>query len=75
MLYKQYGKFDVSKLKTITSMDAVMKYHIWEQEACQRLCIEQSMARGKYRFPARKASNQIGIAFKIEILIVLSISY
>lgn len=47
MLYKQYGKFDVGKLKAITSMEAVMKYHIWEQEACQRLCIEQSMERGK----------------------------
>ena len=46
MLYKQYGKFDVTKLKTITSMEAVMKYHIWEQEACLRLCVKQSMKTG-----------------------------
>lgn len=46
MLYKQYGKFDVTKLKTITSMEAVMKYHIWEQEACLRLCVKQSIKTG-----------------------------
>jgi hypothetical protein len=42
-------------------MDAVMKYHIWEQEACQRLCIEQSMERGKR---IRKASSPIPFLYK-----------
>ena len=48
VLYKQYGKFDVSRLKTMTSMEAVMKYHIWEQEACLKLCAEQSFERGNF---------------------------
>ena len=48
VLYKQYGKFDVAKLKEITTMDAVMKYHIWEQEACLSLCVAQSHKRGEW---------------------------
>jgi hypothetical protein len=46
VLYKQYGKFDVGKLNAITSTDAVMNYHIWEQEACLRMCVAQSHKRG-----------------------------
>lgn len=46
VLYKQYGKFDVGKLKEITSMEAVLNYHIWEQEACSRMCMEQSHKKG-----------------------------
>ena len=46
VLYKQYGKFDVTKLKKITTMEAVMKYHIWEQEACLKLCVEKSIEKG-----------------------------
>jgi hypothetical protein len=46
VLYKQYGKFDVAKLKEITTMDAVMDYHVWEQEACLSLCVAESHQRG-----------------------------
>ncbi len=34
VLYKNYAKFDVTQIKTVTSIDAVEKYHIWEQEIC-----------------------------------------
>ena len=44
VLYKQYGKFDASTVKKLCggSFDNVVKYHIWEQEACARLCLAQS---------------------------------
>jgi CRAL/TRIO domain len=41
VLYKQYGKFEVSKIKSITTVDNIMKYHIWEQEACLQLCVNK----------------------------------
>ena len=31
VLYKQYGKFDATTLKSFTSLDSLRKYHIWEQ--------------------------------------------
>ena len=46
VLYKQYGKFDVGKLKEITSIEAVIRYHVWEQEACLSLCVAQSHKKG-----------------------------
>ena len=48
-MYKQYGKFDVGKLKKITTMEAVMKYHVWEQEACLKICEEKSIEKGTLR--------------------------
>lgn len=47
VMYKQYSKlFQVDKLLQITTLDAIKKYHIWEQEACCRLCYEQSLKIG-----------------------------
>lgn len=46
VLYKQYGKFDTEKIKEISSIDAVAKYHIWEQEVCMQMCLEQSRRTG-----------------------------
>ena len=34
VLYKNYAKFDVNQIKSATTIDAVEKYHIWEQEIC-----------------------------------------
>ena len=44
MLYKQYGSFDATLIKKLTggSFDNIIKYHIWEQEVCAKLCTEQS---------------------------------
>lgn len=46
VLYKQYGKFDAAQLKALSggNFDNILKYHIWEQEMCTRLCLEQSQA-------------------------------
>ena len=49
-MYKQYGKFDVGKLKKITTMEAVMKYHVWEQEACLKICEETSIEKGTWSY-------------------------
>ena len=47
VMYKQYSKkFQCDKLLQITTLEAVKMYHIWEQEACSRLCYEQSLKRG-----------------------------
>jgi hypothetical protein len=46
VLYKQYGGFECSKLMQMTSLDAVTRYHVWEQEACLRLCLMQSLKSG-----------------------------
>ena len=46
VLYKQYGRFNATELFKITSLDAVLKYHLWEQEACMELCILQSKKLG-----------------------------
>ena len=45
VIYRNYGKCDVSKLKEVTTTDAIMRYHIWEQEACLSLCYKQSHER------------------------------
>ena len=46
VIYKQYGDFDVAKLLKVTSIDKMMKYHIWEQEACMDMCYRQSLKTG-----------------------------
>jgi hypothetical protein len=46
VIYKQYGDFDVARLLKVTTMDALMKYHIWEQEACMEMCYRQSLKTG-----------------------------
>lgn len=47
MIYKQYGSlFDASKILQLSSKDSIAKYHIWEQEACMRLCYETSLKTG-----------------------------
>lgn len=51
VIYKQYGKFDASHVKTLTgghsNFDNVVKYHIWEQENCLRLCHRETMRRNQ----------------------------
>ena len=39
VLYKQYAKFDVAKLKKLASLENISRYHIWEQEHCLKLCL------------------------------------
>lgn len=47
MIYKQYGSsFDASKILKLSSKDSIANYHIWEQEACMRLCYETSLRTG-----------------------------
>jgi hypothetical protein len=46
VIYKQYGSFDVARLLKVTSIDALMKYHIWEQEMCMEMCYRQSLKHG-----------------------------
>jgi hypothetical protein len=46
VIYKQYGNFDVSRLLKVTTLDALMKYHIWEQEACMDMCYRRSLKCG-----------------------------
>lgn len=46
VLYKQYGKFDCTKLLKLTSIENLLKYHTWEQEACMELCKRQSIKSG-----------------------------
>jgi hypothetical protein len=47
VMYKEYSKkFQVEKLLKITTLDAIKMYHIWENEACSRLCYEQSLKTG-----------------------------
>lgn len=45
VLYKQYAKFDVDLMTTFTTIEAVTRYHLWEQETCMRLCTEMSHKR------------------------------
>lgn len=49
VVYKQYGKFDASHVKVLAggNYDKVVRYHAWEQEACLRLCMKQTMKTGK----------------------------
>jgi hypothetical protein len=47
VLYKKYGRFEAGQIKRLVggSFSSIEKYHIWEQEACGRLCLAQSMKR------------------------------
>jgi 3-methyladenine DNA glycosylase AlkC len=49
VVYKQYGKFDASHVKTLSggNYDNIVKYHVWEQEAASRLCLKQTEKTGK----------------------------
>lgn len=49
VVYKQYGKFDASHVKKLAggNYDRVVQYHVWEQEACLRLCLKQTAKTGK----------------------------
>lgn len=49
VVYKQYGKFDATKVKALAggSFDNIMKYHIWEQETAAQLFHEQTFKRGE----------------------------
>ncbi|RYY72301.1 hypothetical protein EON63_21120 [archaeon] len=49
VVYKQYGKFDATKIKKMSggNYDKVIEYHVWEQEAVGRLCKEQSLKLGR----------------------------
>jgi len=46
VMYKQYALFDASRLMLKTDSEHLIKYHVWEQEACMRLCKEQSLKTG-----------------------------
>jgi hypothetical protein len=46
VLYKQYGRFEITKAKELTDLDTLVRYHVWEQEACMLLCEEQSRKLG-----------------------------
>lgn len=49
VVYKQYAKFDAGKIKKLSggNYDRVVQYHVWEQEACGRLCLQQSERLGR----------------------------
>lgn len=46
VMYKKYTLFDAAAIQRIANLDSIMKYHIWEQESCMRLCMEQSLKTG-----------------------------
>lgn len=47
IVYKHYNSsFDATKIKNLSSMEALTRYHLWEMEACMRLCYEQSLQTG-----------------------------
>jgi hypothetical protein len=45
VLYKKYGYFDTKAISQITSIESLMKYHAFEQEACTALCTARSHER------------------------------
>lgn len=49
VIYKQYGKFDATRIKALAggSFDNLIRYHIWEQEAISRMFRDQTLARGE----------------------------
>lgn len=49
VLYKVYGGFDAKKIKTMLngSFDNLVNYHVWEQEMCTKLCLQQSHKLGQ----------------------------
>jgi len=48
IVIQQYGGFDVASIKTITTLEAVVKYHIWEQERHCALLTRQASSRLSY---------------------------
>ena len=47
IIYKQYSSnFDATKILQLATKDSIARYHIWEQEACMRLCYEHSIQTG-----------------------------
>lgn len=46
VLYKQYTLFDAAAIKAIVPIEAIIRYHLWEQEVCMRLCKEQALRTG-----------------------------
>lgn len=49
VVYKHYAKFDATKIKEMGggSFDSMMKYHVWEQEAVSKMCLEQTEKLGE----------------------------
>ncbi|KAG5190795.1 CRAL-TRIO domain-containing protein, partial [Tribonema minus] len=46
VLCKQYGGFVVSELLSLTTMESMVRSHVWEQEMTLRLMRRRSLARG-----------------------------
>lgn len=46
VMYKQYSLIDATTLMRKTDLEQLLKYHVWEQEVCMRLCKEQSLKTG-----------------------------
>ena len=46
VVYKQYGFFENALLRDVSSIEAVTRYHVWEQEVLARLCYQQSRQTG-----------------------------
>jgi hypothetical protein len=46
VIYKQYGSFENNLLSGMSTIEAVTKYHVWEQEAVSRICYRQSQRTG-----------------------------
>ena len=44
--YRQFGKFEISKVLQLTSMDKLIRFHAWETEAAVRLSLERSRSLG-----------------------------
>lgn len=45
VLYKTYENFKADLIKKLVPFEKVVRYHIWEQEVCSRLCYEESIRR------------------------------
>jgi hypothetical protein len=46
IVYRIYTKFDSAKLEEFYSLESLLRYHVWEQEASARLCLLQSLRSG-----------------------------
>ena len=46
VIYKQYGRYENDLLRGHCTLEAVTRYHIWEQEMTARLCYIQSRRTG-----------------------------
>jgi hypothetical protein len=47
IIVQRYGGFEVWNIKRITTLEAVVKYHIWEQEKNCALIAKQSRLMGR----------------------------